>query len=364
MRHRRSPARAWRRLGPRLAVALAFVLVALAAREVTGVGGSFLARDRIDQQGAVLRPPPEAPALTTAEMTDLATTVMRTVRATGKAAVQRRRAHVQKVRAERAAWIAAHTTTFRIASYNVLGSSHTSPGGHKAGMASGVTRVAWTHDQLSARGIDIAGLQEFQPPQWSAFMDRYGGEYDEFHPGGDTENAIIWRRARFEALDRQSINVPYLGGMRKNKPVVLLRDRKTGTKFWVMNAHNAYGKSQTRFRHGALAIEQSRLEQLAADGTPVYITGDFNDKVHAFCELTSGGTMRSAAGGSVGGSCRPPAYSGSRGTVGFDWVFGSAKVQFSNWNVDTSQMGRVSDHALVYADTTIKPKPKGQLAKP
>lgn len=333
-----------------------FLLAAVVAREATGLGGGTLfASAGKGVAGVAARPLPDVPSLTRQETDQLAVTVLKAVRATGREVQENRRLHLARVKAQRAAWIKAHTTTFRIGSYNVLGATHTNPGGHAARMASGVARVPWLYDHLRGVGVDVAGLQEFQPPQWNAFMGRYGGEYDEYHPGGDTENAIIWKRSRFVALSKQSINVPYLGGMRKNKPVVLLQDRQTGAKFWVMNAHNAYGDSQTRFRHGALAIERSRLEQLAADGTPVYLTGDFNDKVHAFCELTRSGTMQAAAGGSVGGACRPPAYSNARGTMGFDWVFGSASVRFANWTVDARQLGRVSDHALVYADTTIKP---------
>ena len=52
--------------------------------------------------------------------------------------------------------------TFRVASFNVLGANHTGGRGTHAAMASGATRTGYLVRLLDLRGLDVAGLQEFQ----------------------------------------------------------------------------------------------------------------------------------------------------------------------------------------------------------
>src|SRR4051794_31562882 len=52
--------------------------------------------------------------------------------------------------------------TFRVASFNVLGANHTGGRGTHASMASGATRTGYLVRLLDLRGLNVAGLQEFQ----------------------------------------------------------------------------------------------------------------------------------------------------------------------------------------------------------
>jgi hypothetical protein len=56
--------------------------------------------------------------------------------------------------------------SFTIASFNVLGHSHTVPGGNRKGYASSGVRMGWALSALQGNGADIVGLQEFQQPQF------------------------------------------------------------------------------------------------------------------------------------------------------------------------------------------------------
>ena len=54
---------------------------------------------------------------------------------------------------------------FRMATFNVLGSSHTGPGGHHAWLASGPQRIGGVLALLNGHNISVVGIQEFQPNQ-------------------------------------------------------------------------------------------------------------------------------------------------------------------------------------------------------
>src|SRR6185295_16662991 len=63
----------------------------------------------------------------------------------------------------------APTTTFRVASINALGDSHTGPGGNKPRYASGPERTHNLVNILGSQAIDVVGLQEFEVPQKATF---------------------------------------------------------------------------------------------------------------------------------------------------------------------------------------------------
>ena len=88
-------------------------------------------------------------------------------------------------------------SAFTIATFNVLGASHTRAGGEKPWMASGRARVAGVIRLLDGYGVDVVGLQEFQRPQYETFRAHAGWTHDVWSPGYDKENAIAWRRSRW-----------------------------------------------------------------------------------------------------------------------------------------------------------------------
>ena len=71
--------------------------------------------------------------------------------------------------ARQASW-SGSGAAFTVATFNVLGDSHTRGGGEHAGMASGPVRMRGAVRLLSAYAVDVAGLQELQRSQATAFM--------------------------------------------------------------------------------------------------------------------------------------------------------------------------------------------------
>ena len=130
-------------------------------------------------------------------------------------------------------------------------------------MASGVTRTDWAFALLDAHALDVVGLQEFQPTAVAALPR---------HPRPDLRRVPLQGRhgehADLAPLDgsrrsvEQHLSIPYFGGHPKAMPVVQLRDKRNGREFWVINAHNPYGSSQTRWRHEAQAGSADLASQL------------------------------------------------------------------------------------------------------
>ena len=241
---------------------------------------------------------------------------------------------------------------FTVASFNVLGASHSDNGGHASRFAAGTTRMSWTVGLIQRLGIDVIGMQEFQPPQATAFNRQTGNAFS-YYPSG-SPNVVAWRTSVFDRVDARPNLTPYINGLRVPMPAVRLRHKATGVDVWVMSAHNAASLARTgnNDRWRAVAREQQvRLtRQLRAGGTPVIMTGDMNEREPYFCRYTASGDMRAAAGGGTGGRCQPPPASLAR----IDWVFGSRDISFSGYRaVKDGVVKRTSDHPLIVADAAL-----------
>ena len=242
--------------------------------------------------------------------------------------------------------------SFRVASFNVLGDSHTGPGG-RAGYPDAGPRMDMAIATLRNNGIDVVGFQEFEQSQYGMFSSR-AGEYS-LYPGMALGNKsvrfnIAWRSSLFRMVDAHTLSIPYAGGSRIEMPVVLLESTTNGRRAWFANFHNPADTpnlgNNGRWRAEAAGIEISHLTSLhAEDGLPVIVTGDFNERSEIFCRFTAGGVFSAAAGGSTGGGCAPP--SGMQ----VDWIFGSTGVAFDGYSV--TDTGRASDHAMVHAQATL-----------
>lgn len=243
-------------------------------------------------------------------------------------------------------------TTIRIASFNLLGHSHSEKGGHKAHLAAGPVRMGQQLALFDAHGIDVAGLQELQPPQLgvlnqrSATWEVYPGAIDRW----SMPNSIAWRRSVFKAVRTETVPIPYFFGQPRDMPYVLLEHLESGQRIWVANFHNpadAHGNA-AHWRAEALAREIELANTLDLDGYPVFFTGDMNDRAGYFCGLTGQTRLRAADGGSNDGVCRPPS------PMQVDWIFGSEQVTFSDYVADRSAaVARTSDHPLVVATATL-----------
>jgi endonuclease/exonuclease/phosphatase family metal-dependent hydrolase/uncharacterized cupredoxin-like copper-binding protein len=241
---------------------------------------------------------------------------------------------------------------FTVASFNVLGASHSDNGGHAARFASGTTRMSWTVGLIQRLGIDVIGMQEFQPPQAATFNRQTGNAFS-YYPSS-SPNVVAWRTSVFDRVDARPNLTPYINGRRVPMPAVRLRHKATGVDVWVVSAHNAASLARTgnndRWRAAAREQQVGLTRQLRAGGTPVIMTGDMNEREPYFCRYTASGDMRAAAGGSTGGRCQPPPASLAR----IDWVFGSRDIAFSGYRAfKDGVVNRTSDHPLIVVDAAV-----------
>lgn len=249
-------------------------------------------------------------------------------------------------------------TTFRVATFNVLGASHTTAGGNKRGWLPASVRMGYAVSTLGTYDVDVVGLQEFESSQYQAFAARTGGAWGVY-PGlsGDpraVRNSIAWRNDTWELVQGSTFQIPYFHGSRVPTPLVLLKNIETGREVYFINVHNPattgrWGNNE-RWRDAATSIEVSLITQLHTAGYPVVLTGDFNEREEVFCRITGSTTMRAANGGSVGSPCVPP------GNLNVDWVFGSPEIEFTDFlATKAGVIPRATDHPLVVADASLPP---------
>jgi endonuclease/exonuclease/phosphatase family metal-dependent hydrolase len=239
-----------------------------------------------------------------------------------------------------------------VASLNTLGASHTKDSSRYATYDIRTPKqVALLRDTYH---VDVVGLQEFQSPQRRTFLAAAGNTYGIYPDDatlattsgyGLTENSIIWNNSTMEFVSGELIEVPYFTGVRK-MPVVLLRDRVTGRTAYFINVHNpasgvGYG-DQTTHRREAIAIERAKIIALRATGRPVFLTGDFNDRLAAFCPITA--DMLTITPDSIPSmTCAPPP------TVGIDWVFAAGGARFTRYARDWKPKDlHLTDHPIVW----------------
>ena len=247
--------------------------------------------------------------------------------------------------------------TFKVASFNILGNSHTSGKNPRKGFGGAGGRMAGAISMLRAHKIDVVGLQEIQPNQWRQFVGS-AREYAIYPPRivpFDSDNSIAYRRDMFELVEGGSGAYPYFGGARRNMPEILLRHKKTGVSFVFTSYHNPanVGGNNTSHRNRAAAMQAGKARARIAAKQPLIITGDMNDRASYFCAMVRGSAMHAANGGSGSGGCRPP------GNMSIDWVMGSPLVEFSGYVEDRSSKGRrISDHSLIVAVAKVTGNPK------
>jgi endonuclease/exonuclease/phosphatase family metal-dependent hydrolase len=250
-------------------------------------------------------------------------------------------------------------TSFRVSSFNILGYDHTEKGGSKAksGYADGAQRMKWAVQLIKSHGVDVVGLQEFQPQQYDKWVKKASAQYDIF-PGyldtiGFLRNSIAWRKDKFRLVSSSWIKLPYFHGDVLRMPVVLLQSLQTGQQIYFMNFQNpadVRGNAQ-KWRMIGQKLQIALVNLLkTSNGLPIVWTGDMNAKQQVFCRVTKQASMVSASGGlRTASTCQPPS-----GMV-VDWIFGS-NVQFSNYVQDRSRkVQRTTDHSMLVTDATVQP---------
>jgi endonuclease/exonuclease/phosphatase family metal-dependent hydrolase len=237
--------------------------------------------------------------------------------------------------------------SFGVATFNVLGHSHTKPGGNKCcRWAQYDDRTRGFVEYLDRHRPDVVGLQEYQAPHAELFDEITG---DAWGTHRIRDNAVIWRRSDFSVTKTEAVTVPYFYGKPRRMPVVHLRHRVTGRDLTVINVHHpaSVRGPAAPWRREAEARMRALVETLRASGRPVLLVGDFNDRKLSFCTMTADGLMVAANGGSNdNGRCRPPPE------IRIDWIFG-AGMTFSDYSVDFSTRRAVSDHPMVLAQAHV-----------
>ncbi|GAB2986748.1 endonuclease/exonuclease/phosphatase family protein [Nocardioides montaniterrae] len=249
----------------------------------------------------------------------------------------------------------ARNTPFVVSSLNVLGASHTSGPGSKPNYRTGSARILGLARVLLLKHVSVVGLQEFQAPQDHTFQRAVGAAY-AVYPGmtmgaRTSENSIAWRKADWKVVSAHTISIPYFYGHARQMPYVQLQSTYSGKKVWFANFHNPADVrgNAARWRHRALQIEASLVRRLHADGSPVILTGDMNDREAFACPFTAASGMHSAdAVYSAGGRC----YT-HRG-MDIDWIMGTPDVGFTGYLSDYGpHRARLTDHPMVTATVTL-----------
>lgn len=243
--------------------------------------------------------------------------------------------------------------SFRVATFNVLGASHTETG--RRGFDGYQPRMRRMIGLFERRGLDVVGMQEYQWPQHELFKKLTGSTWGVY-PGtelgrGPSQNSIAWRNAEWTLVEKHMYKIPYFYGKLVAQPYIKLRSTRSGHEIWVINTHNpadARGPAQ-HWRDQAIAIQAELANRLERTGRPVFLTGDFNDREDAFCDLTAASNLTAANGGYwYGGVCRPPSK------MKIDWIFlsKSARVHsYTHW--DNHVTDSISDHPLIYSDVSV-----------
>jgi endonuclease/exonuclease/phosphatase family metal-dependent hydrolase len=245
-------------------------------------------------------------------------------------------------------------TAFHVASFNVLGHSHTT--GSKSAYADGVTRMGYAFEILRNHHVNVVGFQELQPPQLEKFNELTGKRW-AVYPGGRLENiamhnSIAWKTRRWEKVSADYINIPYFFGRLVKMPVVKLRHVKTGRLVYFANFHNpadSHGDAQ-KWRDQARRKQIALANRIAETGIPLVLTGDMNEREKYFCNMVARAPMRAANGGSnrEGEPCDTPPY------MGIDWIFGSRAVSFEDYRrVVTPLVDKTTDHPFLVTRAII-----------
>lgn len=175
---------------------------------------------------------------------------------------------------------------FRVMSFN-LRYPQAEDTGPKRWSQRGKSVVARVNDNAP----DILGVQEAKRPAgdfnlpnaMKTALTGPGHAYDVFDPGGGSPKLIFFRRARFEIAEAvtgaNDHDLPNAGEsaaceVGKKAAWVKLRDKASGTSYFVVNTHLVAGDCPKTREQSAVAIK--KLINARAGGLAVIVMGDMN----------------------------------------------------------------------------------------
>jgi hypothetical protein len=229
--------------------------------------------------------------------------------------------------------------TFGIGTLNWRGASHYKRNPHP-GEGPYSRRVANMVAKINTSGASIVGFQEFETPQAKAFLTATGGQWNivrgRTHGGHpDPRDAIAYQPASWAVAETRYVTINY-GGTLEQIPLVRFSSTKGLGDVWVLNTHNPANiiHGSNAMRDSAVRAEAAALRRrhTADPATPLFLTGDMNDKTR-FKRL-----FLSLAG--------PGWSTANPGVKQIDWVIGGPGVTFSGTVTDHS----TSDHGHNYTD--------------
>ncbi len=236
--------------------------------------------------------------------------------------------------------------SFNMATFNILGSQHTAGAG---GFAPGVKRAGAVARIMRKLKISVASYQEVQDDQLRVLQNKMPNF--SIWPGQRLGNngqrlQIAWDKRRFRLVRKGHINTVFDNQIRPI-PYVLLFNRDSGRKFWVINVHNSPHSMEAE-RDAAVARQVPLIKRLRRTGHAVFFMGDMNEKEEIFCRIV-GETSLEAANGGRANPCRPPAM-----RLYIDWIFGAGNIRFSQYRaIRNKQVKFTSDHHLIRTRVTL-----------
>ncbi|HWU20135.1 MAG TPA: cutinase family protein [Nocardioides sp.] len=240
-------------------------------------------------------------------------------------------------------------TSFRVMTYNVLGSNHTAPLADAQQYAPARMRAEWESNLITGYRPSLLGTQEPQPDQIGDFSALLGTSY-AITPGNSAGYAgapqsLMFATSSWTKVWSSSISITFVGQTRP-QPVVRLRNTATGAEVYFINVHLSPHDRQTE-RVRAMDILVREIRVLAKDHLPIVLTGDFNQKKWAFCQVTGRTSLKAANGGyHTGSTCVPPR------NMRVDWIFASGG-RWSGFRMKRgAAVAMTTDHAVQYATYT------------
>ncbi|MDB5165245.1 MAG: transglycosylase, family [Candidatus Saccharibacteria bacterium] len=260
-------------------------------------------------------------------------------------------------------------SAFRIASFNVLGKSHTDgPGADKPGFPTWTERIKTSLNVIKSNNLDVVAFQEFEPEQRAYLKENLPNYGQSSH--GKTSDSIMWNTDRFTLVDKGTWKTVYFEGP-IDEPWVKLKDNDSQQEFYVLSVHDpinkGQGNAQTRYEN-ALA-HKALVEKLQAQA-PVLLVGDFNsaytkdggagaasDEKLTYCVLAVNGPMNDAYDLSVPRPEKcPNKPDGVRNFI--DHIYVSPEIQVDSSKepfkqIDSGPTSNGSDHPTIFSDVII-----------
>lgn len=254
---------------------------------------------------------------------------------------------------------------FRIASFNVLGKSHTDgPGADKPSFSTWSERIEYSLETIEENNLEIIAFQEFEPDQRKYLKDNLPNYGQSDH--GKESDSIMWNTDRFDLVGKGTWQTVYFGGPIK-EPWVKLRDKDTQQEFYVLSVHDpinrGQGSAQTRYenalKHRAL-VEKLQLE------APVLLVGDFNsaytkdggagaasNEKLTYCVIAVSGPMNDAYDLSVPRKEKcPNKPKGARNYI--DHIYLTPEIEVDSFKeLKSGNTNNGSDHPTIYSDVVI-----------